>query len=233
MNAIATLAYKLPDWSQLTINRMAEYAKRINVEFCLLSPKEYAGFLCRGPLFKQVLLQYDRVCFIDADCVVSKNAPDIFEHEAGVVWMAPDAPYGDDACTSRFSDMLIMQTVCGSISWFQGYGNFGVTLVDRMHAEAFDGWLPIPDVHNDQANFNYLIRKFGYQCGFMDRRWNRMGISVGLPNSFESVEVIAKDAFIAHAAGFNKHVSETEIMGSDYPQKNRDRAIRKFDELLS
>lgn len=133
MNAIATLAYKLPDWSRLTIQRMVDYAKRINAEFCLLSPEEYTGFLCRGPLFKQTLLRFDRVCFIDAGCVVSRDAPDIFEHGPGIVWMAPDSPYGDDGCEARFNDMLIMQTVCGSIHWFQGYGNFGVTLVDREH----------------------------------------------------------------------------------------------------
>ena len=232
MNAIATVAHKLPDWSRLTISRIEEYAKRINVELCVLTPKNYTGFLCRGPLFKEVLLQYERVCFIDADCVVSRLAPDIFAHDPGFVWMAPDAPYGDDACSARFNDMMIMQAVCGSINWFQGYGNFGVALVDSKHADAFDGWLPIPSVHNDQANFNYLIRKLGYRCAFLDRRWNRMGISVGRPNCIEAVETIAKDAFIAHAAGFDKYVPPNRSVDPDFPRKNREQAIRLFDELL-
>ncbi len=71
-------------------------------------------FKTRGPLFGEVCVSHDRTAFIDADCVISREAPSIFtEHERGHVWMAPDAPPGDDDCLCRFHDMMVLQAICG------------------------------------------------------------------------------------------------------------------------
>lgn len=227
MTGIVTLASNLPPWGEITIPRIREYAQRIGAEFVLLKPPKYEGFFSRGPMFKEQALRFERTCFIDADCVVSREAPNIFDwHATGSVWMAPDSAPIDEHQHCRFQDMVLMQAVLGAIGWYRGYGNMGVLLCDAGHAaqdSIFDYWQEIPGVHNDQANVNYRIRKWGYTAGFMARAWNCMAISIGLPNTLDSVPYMADIAHIAHAAGFSHHPDG---------EKNRQAAIEKLNELM-
>lgn len=210
MNAIVTINYQLPDWSKITLGRMEEYADRIGVTLDIVRPTEYRSFLDRGPIFEDKIQDYSRVALIDADCVVSRMTPDIFVHHPGYVWMVPDCKEGE-LNRRWFPQMVAMQAVFGPIGWFGGYGNFGVTIVDEGHFEAFRKWADIPDVNHDQTNFNYRIRKLHYSLGEMDRRWNSMAITLGLPDELSSIPAMADGAYIAHVAGFHPSIRQEAI----------------------
>lgn len=231
MPAIVTLAHNLPAWSDITIGRMREYADRIGAEFVLLQPDNYNGFMDRAALFRNAAMLYGRVALIDADCVVSRESPDIFAmHEPGRVWMVQDAPAGQDGALYRWQDMLFVQAVRGGCNWISGYGNMGVVVCDSMHAQAFDDWIDVPGTHHDQAQFNYLVQRLGYGRGWMDPRWNRMGITAGHPNRLEFCKDIATGAFIAHAAGFTQYHPQGET--KEDGERRRAEAIRIFDSVL-
>jgi hypothetical protein len=220
-NTIVTVTHNLPAWSEITLGRMQEYQARFGCGLVALCPKKYSGFMDRAALFKDALNQFGRCAFIDADCVISREAPDIFAaHPEGSVWMVSDSPASDEKneCPQRFQDMMLVQAVQGAIGWIHGYGNMGVVLCDAAHAEAFDNWLDVPGTHHDQAQFNYHARKLGYPMNFMDRKWNSMGIGKGLTNQIGTCRKIAEGAFIAHAAGFRA--------------ADRKYAIETFDRVL-
>jgi hypothetical protein len=210
MNAIVTINYQLPSWSDITLGRMDEYAKRIGVTLHVSKPEVYRSFVDRSPVFLEALGMYDRVALIDADCVISRETPNIFDHEERKVWMVPDCKEGE--INKRWlPQMVTMQAIFGSVGWFEGYGNFGVTIVEPSHADAFKNWHDIQDVNHDQTCFNYNIRKFGYSLGWLERRWNSMAITVGLCDELSSVSAMADGAYIAHTAGFRKEIRQTAI----------------------
>jgi hypothetical protein len=212
MNAIVTINYLLPRWSDITLGRMGEYADRIGAILYVARPEVYHSFLDRGPIFSEAVTKWDRVALIDADCVISRQAPDIFAVHPGDgrVWMVPDCKEGE--VNKRWlPQMVTMQAIFGSIYWFEGYGNFGVTLVEPCHVDAFFHWHDIQDVNHDQTCFNYLIRKFKYKLGWMARPWNSMAITLGLHDQLESIEQMASGAHIAHIAGFNPSIRQEAI----------------------
>lgn len=231
MPAIVTIASNLPKWGDITIPRMRHYAERIGATLSIVEPESYSGFMDRSLIFMDALEKHGRCAFIDADCVIARNAPDIFEtHREGCVWMVQDAPEGMDGSVCRYQDMIFVQAVRSGIGWVKGYGNMGVVVCDKMHIFAFQNWIDVPGTHHDQAQFNYMVEWLRLDRGWMNPAWNKTGLVSGRPNKLEFAKEIANGAFIAHAAGFNQFHAQGET--KEDGERRRLKAIEIFDSIL-
>ncbi len=242
--AVITMASGLPAWfDEIVLPRMMDYAKRCDAELVILSP-EWKGMLTRQCTRPEVR-KHGRSLVLDADVIISRNAPNIFEaHPEGLVYMASDSEVEDPDAIRQFPLMVAAQAVCGPIGWCRDYGNSGVILCDWKHSTLWDGWCQFPDnTCIDQINLNYRLRQqFGLKgCGVLDRKWNAFGLNTpfgygghnyemvefskrtGMPleyhfNNPARVPEICHDAYIAHAAGFQG--------------EGRDSGIRDMDKLM-
>jgi hypothetical protein len=218
MKAIATIAANPPCWAPITIERMREYARRTGSDFILLEPTEWRGYIDKK-VQRDVVASYDQCLLIDLDVVISRAAPAILgvcPHDT--IWMTLDAEPGDVHCKHRIRDIVMSQAILGAVRWVGGYGNSGVIVASRRHADAWSDWLELPTTLIDQTILNYRIRQLGMKFGWLDRNWNSMAINNDVPDCISSCEAIARGAFFAHAAGF--------------PSDQRQGAIEAFDRLL-
>jgi len=83
-----------------------------------------------------LLDQYDRILHLDADIIINKDIPDLFD----VVPIERIASVYEDK-GSRVFDRLrcigSIQAKYGSLSWTYGYINTGVFLVSKCHKSIF------------------------------------------------------------------------------------------------
>ncbi len=215
MKAIATIAANPPDWASITIGRMREYADRTGADFIVLEPKEWHGMMDRKML-RDVVASYDQSLLLDLDIVVSREAPSLLGLcPDDTVWMTPDSEPGDLVCSHRVRDMVVIQAMLGSVCWVSGYGNNGVVVASRQHANAWSDWVPVPLALCEQTTLNYRVRKLGFKIGWLDRKWNSMAINNSVPDCLESCEAIARDAFFAHAAGIPGDIRPSAIIAFD------------------
>jgi hypothetical protein len=216
--AVATIAGNPPQWVDVTVGRMRDYATRTGAELVVLEPKDWHGAMDKQ-LLRDVVASFDRALLLDFDVVVSRLAPSVFDLCADeAVWMTLDTAPGEPHCWIRGKEMVTSQAMLGSLCWTSGYGNSGVIVASRQHAEAWSGWIEIPSELCEQTNLNYRIRQLGMKVGWLHRNWNSMGINNGLKDSLESCEALACDAFIVHTAGFS--------------WESREEAIPTLDRLL-
>lgn len=219
-NAIAVCASNLPPWwSEISEPRIAEYARRCGAQFRVVTPEHWRGVVSRGVCIRPVVHEFERTLVIDADVVISREAPNIFDSfpKTGNVRMALDAKPGDEIGWNRIDDIVAIQAMCGGVRWTKRYYNAGVVLCDRMHTLVWDHWVDfVPEMWPDQANINYFAHKY-YRVEALPREWNSFGMNNGfLTNPPDALIKIAHGSHIAHAAGF----------------ADRDSAIRKLDELM-
>lgn len=234
---IIVIAKNLPPWwDGIVLPRMADYAVRCEAKLDIIVPSEWRGMMTRQVTGEHVA-RYDRSLVLDADLVISREAPDIFDaHEPGKVWMANDAEPGDPDCMRQWPLIVALQAIRGSINWTKGYGNSGVILCDRDHSGAWTHWLDLPaNTCPDQANLNYMFRIGKFPMGVLGREWNSFGLNtqrmpiewedgngkhIDWPgyNELHRVEGICHGAHIFHAAGF--------------AEPDRTAAIEKANELL-
>jgi hypothetical protein len=235
--AIITIASNLPDWwYQCVKPRFTHYANKCGAELVVISPPVWNGMMTRQ-ITADYVMKYDRSLVLDADTVISRDAPSIFDvHPAGKVYMASDSEPGDPDADRQHWLMVHLQAICGPIGWTKGYGNAGVILCDWNHSDLWREWVDLPSGYcPDQANLNYrLRRKRPEAVGLLGREWNSFGLNTPLTeaerNEYESCERpivynaseripdICQGAHIAHAAGF--------------VHAHRDYAIRLMDIIL-
>lgn len=223
--AIIVLAKDLPVWwEQCSLPRMRQYANICEAELVVHTPEKWQGMMTRMET-ADLVARYDRSLVLDADAVISREAPSIFNaFSDGFAWATSDSAPNDPKAERQFPIIVALQAICGSLGWSEGYANTGVVLCDREHARLWKEWVPLPkDMCPDQANLNYRIRKTARCFTPLPRQWNSFGLNSvgwdgGWPNALEHIPAICRGAYIAHAAGF--------------AEPERSIAIRRMDVIL-
>lgn len=222
--AIIVYASGLPSWwTEISRPRIQQYAERIGATFMEVA-SEWKGVVGRGEAIDAEMekLPWDAgVLVLDADVIVSREAPDIFELlEAGCFHMALDSQAHDTQSKNRLGDIVALQAINGPIGWTMHYGNAGVVLHQAYMRVGWQGWREyIREMWSDQAGLNYRLRSvFEGKFRILPREWN----SFGLNNGFEAgvpvdAEKICKGAYIAHAAGLEPRAEAMMIFDSLMP----------------
>ena len=133
----------------------------------------------------EILDNYDRVLYLDADILIHPNCPDIFDvvsnNSFGAVTDNTDNVWGN---LNRYDEMINVQRSLGYIKWYSGYFNTGVMLLSKEHKGIFDNpsdRLKFESQFSDQTLLNYNFVKYGYKFYCLDKKFNGMEI-----NSFSS-----------------------------------------------
>jgi lipopolysaccharide biosynthesis glycosyltransferase len=178
---------------------------------------------------KKNLKLYDRILYLDNDCVISRSTPNLFAiYPESFVYAVLDGPEGDANCFSRCEEMHQLQAYFGSINWTFGYYNAGVILADKEHHYIFKDNLKCNTPYGDQGLFNYFLRKYGFKHKNLGRAYNSMSINVINPEypisnkGLYPPEELVRGAYIAHAAG----------VGVMYGQRDKDMYIHKLNLLM-
>jgi len=217
-NIIITSAWgEYPDFfKKVTLPRFEYISSKWNVDFKILQEKQ-ENSLFNKLLIKDTCKSYDRVLFLDFDCVISRNTPNIFDtFEEGYIYAALDSSIGDENCFHRSQEMIEMQAYFGTIGWTKGYYNSGVILMDQIHHYIWNNFQNCGVKFTDQTWFNYFLRKYGFDHKTLPREYNSFGLNsiYNTISPFEFInlpENIASHAYIAHAAGVNKNEKQDYI----------------------
>jgi len=189
---------KWEELKKLTFPSITNYANRIgatfiNIDKPMIHPQE-VGFE-KFQMFK-ILSYYDRIIYLDADLIVSKKCPDLFnivpEDEIGAFvesnywYLSPDVDHRQR--------IIEVQKVLGNIGWVDQYINTGVLVLGKRHKWIFDlsqNQKIVIDLR-EQTQLNYNIKKLGYWVHDIGMRFNKMDFCNPLDRF---------DAHIIHYAG--------------------------------
>ena len=223
MNLIITRADdNIKEITDITIPIMRKYAEKCNADFQIIS--ETAPFLTndKKPHYRilkvrDFLEKYDRVLCLDADMLINKNTPNIFD-------IVPENKIGsifEDKGSRKSNRRSIIQKIqneWGNINWTEGYTNAGTFLLSKQHKDIF---LPhngkyYLDWGSADVHMSYMARKFNFQFHELQFKWNHMIMFSeswnNNPNRF--------DSYIIHYAGsgiFDKGVkNRIEQIKKDY-----------------
>jgi len=137
MVAIGELYQKL---AEITRPRVERYASRIGAAFTCLSKPSFSDG--RHPVWEKLRLRdllkdYDRVAFIDTDCLVRETCPDLFAVvKKGRFGAVEEASRGFLTGGQYRAHVESYLKLVRGIPWYPGwYINTGVLVFDRAHAE--------------------------------------------------------------------------------------------------
>lgn len=189
--------------TDITLPIMREYAEKCDAEFRIISND--APFLTGDNLphyrileVADLLDEFDRVLCLDADMIINKDCPNIFE-------LVPEDMIGtifEDVGTrrsNRHSKIRDIQNKWGDVGWKEGYTNAGTFILSKQHKDMF---LP----HNDKywldwgsvdLHLAYNIHKFGYKIYQLPFKWNHMSMFSEPWNNNAN----RFDSYIIHYAG--------------------------------
>lgn len=198
--------------TELTLPIIKDFCKRWNADFILLDQEPPIYTEDHQPHYRVMELyklfdKYDRLMSLDADIIINKICPNIFDE-------VPEDCIGsiyEDKGTrevNRIKRINAIQSQFGDIGWERGYVNDGMMVASRQHKEIFT---PINGQYfllegNDDAHLGYQIFKMRFKVKELNYRFNHMSVFSepwnGSPNRF--------DSYIIHYAGrgiFDKGVS--------------------------
>jgi hypothetical protein len=178
-------------------------------------------------ILKDVVKKFDRTLCVDADMVLSRETPNVFEiFPQKYFYAVLDGAEGDKYCFNRVEEMIASQAMLGNINWTYGYYNVGLMLLDKMHAKIFeDQNYKIFLRYSDQTKINYFLQKYKFAHKNLSRQFNSMAI-----NSIESTisphavtlvspDVLAKNTYAAHAAAIPSDIRNDYIFKLDILMK--------------
>lgn len=212
MNAIVTCASSMPEWfDRIVLPRMKDYAARCHAELHVVTPTMWRGVISRGEMIAPVVREHDRTLVLDADIVISREAPNIFDaFPAGRIYAIRDSLPSDEHCLNRIADVVALQAIWGSCEgrWTDGYYNAGVVLCDRRHDLIWSGWRDcLPQMWPDQANLNYQAHKFYGRIEPISAAWNGFAMACGYLHPQSGALLAMSQCHIAHVAGFEDRES--------------------------
>ena len=166
--------------TDITLPPMKEYAKRIGADFIQLDHQppvmtEDNKTHYRILKVRDILEDYDRVLCLDADMLINKDIPNIFE-------LVPEDMIGSifedkgSRRTDRHQKIAGVQNAWGNVGWTEGYTNAGTFVLSAMHRDIF---LP----HNNQywlgwgsadVHMSYNIHKYKFNVNELEYKWNHM-----------------------------------------------------------
>jgi lipopolysaccharide biosynthesis glycosyltransferase len=155
----------IKEMTDLTFPIIEEYAKRCNCDIIRLSHQPSVMSDDGLTHFRIMELynlydQYDRILNLDADILIMRRCPNLFE-------IVPEQAIGtifEDIGTrtsARMSCIRNVQAQFGEIYWFGGYINTGVFLTSKCHRDIFT---PIDNQYytgwgSDDVHIGYQINK--------------------------------------------------------------------------
>jgi len=194
----------ISDYLIHTLPILKRYAKKWGAEFKILD-KSYGPVFQRFLSLHELLDEYDRVFHVDADIVITKTCPNIFE---SVPYDTIGFVFEDKGSRLRNRRARIAQIKSiygGNERWTTGYFNAGVFIVSRPHKEVFTRingkfWgedFKVKAMGADQTHLGYQIMKQGQKYIDLDFKFNHMSMFSepwnGSPSRF--------DSYIIHYAG--------------------------------
>jgi len=211
------------DYLIYTLPILRRYAEKWGAEFKILD-KSY------GPVFQRFLSlhklfdEYDRIFYVDADIVINKACPNIFDivpHDT-IGFVFEDK--GSRLKERRVRIAYIKSVYGGNESWVSGYFNIGILVVSRIHKEIFTKingkfWgedFEAKTMGADQTHTGYQIMKQGHKYIDLGYKWNHMSMFSEPWNSSPS----RFDSHIIHYAGKAEfpdkgNRSKTQLMKDD------------------
>jgi lipopolysaccharide biosynthesis glycosyltransferase len=160
MSRLALLCVAVGEWCRnvhiLTREGMERYAGICGAEFVVI--EDHSDPIWARLLMKDLLGDFDRILYLDADVAVRPDAPNLFER-------VPETHLG--VClTSRNTkfheaDIEEMQKLNPDIGWKEDYFNSGVMLASRAHRRLFDRSkdATVTNRFPDQSWLNYRAQK--------------------------------------------------------------------------
>lgn len=200
---MATRADKavIEEYAKFTLPIHEMYAKKWNADFKNLHdlPTEHPW---RIMILRDLLKSdYDRVLCMDADIIINKNCPNIFNmvpHDTiGLVY----EDKGSRLKNRRKRIKRIKQLHGGNEHWTEGYFNGGFFIISSMHREIFTAINGVMWDENQmgggEPHIGYQIITQGHKCIDLGFKFNHMSMFSepwnGSPSRF--------DSYIIHYAG--------------------------------
>ena len=129
--------------TDITFPSIRAYAERCGADFKVLDapsacPVGDGRWHYRILFLRELLDHYDRILHIDADVLITKDCPNLFE-------IVPQDHIGTifedkgSRLENRRRLIRCVQDVFGDVGWTEGYINTGVFLVSRQHEDIFAG----------------------------------------------------------------------------------------------
>lgn len=177
------------------------WAKKWGADYRVLDDPAYsrrAMWCYRTLIFYDLLEEYDRIFYVDADSIINKNCPNIFEV---VPYDTIGAVLEDKGSRrkERLNRIRRVKSHLGEIDWQEGFLNMGVYVVSRVHRDIFQRvngklW---EDTGWDSPFYSYQIMKQGHKYVDLGYKWNHMSMFSepwnGSPSRF--------DSYVMHYAG--------------------------------
>ncbi len=200
MDAVCVLAvsqdddqeYAAKESLKISIESIEHYCKRFKLALEVIEKpryhfkdtKHYNMVVFEKNQVFDYLKKYDRVVRIDADIIINKHAPNIFD-EIPTEFMG--AVYEDigKRRKKRREMIRLTQDVLGEVQWTKGYFNAGVVIASQTHKDAF--CLTKDDIEaiehkifggcmEEQNLFNWKIHKNKLNAKGISFKWNHMGM---------------------------------------------------------
>jgi len=183
-------------YTNVTLPLIMEYAKKVGADFQLLS-HNYENTVGDGHFHYRIfeianlLNTYDRVLNLDADIMINKNAPSVFDvvDEDCIGTVLEDKGSRQD---HRRQMIAASQKRWGDVGWREGYINSGCIVFSKKHADVFqeingEVW---NEFGFDDVHMAYRIHQLGHKIQELPFTFNHMGMFYeqwnGFPNRFAS-----------------------------------------------
>lgn len=175
---------EIASFAKYTLPTIQAYAEKVGADFTLLEETEISEkFLptYEKNQIRHYLDSYQNVLYIDADILVTPDAPDLFDlcpaDKVGVVSV-------DQVYAKADEEKALLKQELGDIDWVHEYFNAGVMMFSDEHkhmANTTDGiidkWVAAKAKKgikglNDQSVFNYRVNKLEVPLYYLDQSFN-------------------------------------------------------------
>jgi len=186
----------IQSYSRFTLPLLRKYAKGLGADFLAMDHVPPVITDDGKPHFRtmkigELLDRYERVVYVDADCLLNKDIPNILD-------LVPTDKVGcvlEDVGSQIDERKQVMEEVqiqFGNIGWSEKFINNGIMVVSRSHKCLFEpidgryylGWM------SDIAHISYQIKRHAFEIFELDYTWNHMSMFSepwnGSPSRFDS-----------------------------------------------
>lgn len=181
-------------YAPFTIPIQKMWADKWKADYLILNDPAYsrrAMWCYRTLLFYDLLKEYDRILYLDADVIVNKDCPNLFEKVPFDMIGAVMEDKGTRQ-NERWNRIKKVKAYLGEIDWDEGFFNMGVYVVSKIHRDIFQrvngklwedrGW--------DSPFYSYQIMRLKYYWTNLGYKFNHMSMFSeewnGAPSRFDS-----------------------------------------------
>lgn len=170
----------IKEMTNITLPIMRKYVESMGCDFIILDHKPPFLTLDHKPHYRilkvyDLLEEYDRILCLDADMLINKNCPNVFdevpENMIGAIYEDKGSRMYD-----RHYKIQNVQRAWGNVSWTTGYTNSGTLVLSKQHRDVFlshngQYWL---DEGSGDIHISYNIHKYGFKLHELSYKWNHM-----------------------------------------------------------